>query len=127
MFIPSPGSRPGKVTRNLGPSHIWSHHQIEMRHLHDRPTPEPQSLSPKTGRPGPPPAHPFLYLSTLSNNKPPNRRHASPRLSKGAPKKARTSTKGPGLYAPAGGPVNPLSTVRSGEAAVQAKPSDGHP
>ena len=79
MFIPSPGSHPGKVTRNLGPSHIWSHHQIEMRHLHDRPTPEPQSLSPKTGRPGPPPAHPFLYLSTLSNSQPPSTRDSERR------------------------------------------------
>jgi hypothetical protein len=53
-----------KVTRNLGPSHIWSHLQDEMRHLHDRPYAQPQSLSPEARRPGPPPAHPFLVLST---------------------------------------------------------------
>jgi len=79
MFIPLPARKPEKVTRKFRSLAHLVTSSDEMRLLHDRPTPEPQCLSTKARRPGPPPAHPFLVLSTLSNSKPLRRRITAPR------------------------------------------------
>jgi len=52
MFIPSPGSHPGKVTRKSGPSHIWSHHRQRdaphARQTHAQtPMPQHQGQTPR--------------------------------------------------------------------------------
>ena len=103
MFIPSPGSHPGKVTRKSGPSHIWSHHRQRdaphARQTHAQ-TPMPQHQG-QTPRPAARASLP-LPIHSVKQPTPVHTRQRTPRGSKNPRKLSNRLERRDPAYTPGG-------------------------